>query len=96
MHPRQFIPPRARPYAEILLAVSKEADVPIADIFSPSRLRSHCAARRMAVNRVKEARPKLSTNQLGILFGRHHTSILHILGRTERGRAVARVREAAE
>ncbi|MBL9097405.1 MAG: hypothetical protein JNK07_10800 [Alphaproteobacteria bacterium] len=61
------------------------------------RLRSRVAvaARTAAIARVAALYPQASSVVLGRMFGRHHTTILHALGRTARARnAHRRPREA--
>jgi chromosomal replication initiation ATPase DnaA len=58
----------------------------VADILGPGKGRKVNDARNAAVRAVHEAYPRLSSSQLGVLFGRHHTTILHALGRLNRER----------
>ena len=43
-------------------------------------------ARKAAILRVHEQYPSLSSTQLGLVFGRHHTSILYAMGRLTKRR----------
>jgi len=51
------------------------------EIIGPRRDRKTVAARFDAIAAVHKARPDLSTPQLGRIFNRDHTSILHALSR---------------
>jgi chromosomal replication initiation ATPase DnaA len=51
-----------------------------------SRSRVAVAARVAAIRRIEALFPEASSVVLGRMFGRHHTTILHALGRTARAR----------
>ena len=64
------------------------------DIYRPGRFRHICRARKEAINAVHEEFPKWSAPQLGNLFQRDWTTILHALGRTARARRLTAVKDA--
>ncbi len=70
----------------ILRDVSEHHDVPVSDIIGPRKYRHIVRARRDAMRRVSAAKPHFSTTQIARIFNRHHTTVLHHLGRiTRRG-----------
>jgi chromosomal replication initiation ATPase DnaA len=81
---RMAIPPNARKFSRILLDVSQEHDVPVADILGPSRQRRYAAARREALQRIHREHPKSSVNAIARIFNRDHTTICHYLGTLKR------------
>lgn len=73
----------ARPAArEIIMRVAQWRGVPFAVIVGTRRTRHIVAARFEAIRAVADARPDLSLPQLGRIFNRDHTSILHALKAT--------------
>ena len=73
--PRQ----RAR---RIVSDVAREHRVPLDYLYGPQRYRWIKDARYAAIRTVAAEFPRWSSTQLGRLFGRDHTTILHALGRT--------------
>lgn len=55
-----------------------------ADILGPRQLAPLVRARWAAIAAVREARPDISTTQLGRVFNRDHTTILHAFRQIER------------
>lgn len=64
------------------------AGLPMHEIVGPC-LKRHYAFRVSLLRSVMARYPKLKTPQLGMLFNRHHTSILRMLGRTGSSKARA-------
>ena len=56
-------------------------DVPIHVIFSKAKALAIAAARREAIYRVKFEKPSVSSGQLGLWFGRDHSTIIFALAR---------------
>lgn len=74
------------PREKIRLIVSVVADehgLTAKDIYEPGRFAHIHAARRAAIRAVAAAYPTLSAPQIGRLFRRHHTTVLHALGRVK-------------
>lgn len=61
--------------------------ITIADILSQRRRRDLVQARHACMKAVHERRPDMSFPQLGRVFSRDHSSILHALGRLKRDKA---------
>lgn len=90
--------PAVSPRAVVRAVLREEAlcaGLPAKALAGRLRSRVAVAARTAAITRVAALYPQASSVVLGRMFGRHHTSILHVLGRTARARnAHARQREA--
>lgn len=72
-----------RPAArEIIMRVAKWRGVQFTAILGTQRTRHIVAARFEAIRAVADARPDLSLPQLGRIFNRDHTSIIHALKAT--------------
>jgi chromosomal replication initiation ATPase DnaA len=67
---------------EIIMRVAKWRGVQFEAIIGPRRTRHIVAARFEAIRAVADARPDLSLPQLGRIFKRDHTSIIHALRAT--------------
>lgn len=53
-----------------------------------SRQKAVVSIRNQAIRTVKKLKPDFSSTQLGLIFNRDHTSILYVLGRTNRGKEI--------
>ena len=71
---------------EVIRAVAVAHGYGVADVLGPGRGRKIAEARNAALRAVEDRWPHLSSNQLGAIFARHHTTILHALGRLKRER----------
>lgn len=71
----------AREPKRIIAQVAAEHGRTVADILGVSRLRVIVEARHDAIAAVHVAHPKMSLPRLGRIFGRDHTTILHVLRR---------------
>lgn len=71
---------------ELIAAAAAEFGVGYRDVLSPDRHDHVVAARHAAIKALKEAKPHLSTPQIGRLFSRDHTTVLWALGRTKKGK----------
>lgn len=67
------------PGERIIKAVALKHNVQVAAIMGPSKSGRIVAIRHEAMVRVYQARPDLSLPQIGKLFDRDHTSVLHAL-----------------
>lgn len=67
----------------IIMEVAIAHGVSYEDILGRSRARHLVAARHEAIYEVRKRRPHLSLPQIGRIFKRDHTSILHALRRME-------------
>lgn len=65
---------------QIIAMVAERYSVPVDLLLSRRRHRKVDAARMDAIKAVHLAKPHLSTTQIGEIFDRHHTTILHALG----------------
>jgi len=63
----------------IIAQVEREHGLSEGSIVSPTRKTAVIKARFEAIARAREARPDLSLPQLGRIFGRDHTTVLHAL-----------------
>lgn len=79
----------------IIDQVARQAGLSRRDIINRDNRDHVCAARRRAIRAVAEQFPEMSSEQLGNIFHREHTTILHNLGRLARNRGRA-LMEAAE
>lgn len=70
---------RHRSPREIISQVAKAHELTVEAVTGPSRKRAVVEARWEAMRRLK-AETKLSTPQIGALFNRDHTTVLHALG----------------
>lgn len=78
----------------VLREEALRAGLPLHVLTGPSRSPAVVAARAAAIARVAALYPQASSVVLGRMFARHHTTILHALGRTARARkAQGRERE---
>lgn len=59
--------------------VSKRRDMPLAALLGPSRAQSVVIARYEAIYEVARRCPWMSLSEIGRLFGRDHTTIIHAL-----------------
>jgi len=73
------MPERKIPVMEIIAGVAATHHMPVAAILSPRRDRQAVSARFDAIVAVRNEHPGLSLSQLGRIFKRDHTSILHCL-----------------
>ena len=71
---------------EVIRAVATPLGFSVADVLSKDRSPKLADARAAAMLAVAERWPHLSSSQLGAIFARHHTTILHALGRLSRER----------
>lgn len=71
--------PSARSIAE---RIAIENGVSFGEVLGPSRNRSIVAVRHAAIRAVVNARPDMSLPQIGRVFNRDHTSILHAMRKT--------------
>ena len=69
------------PVRALIERVATFHEIPYEVILGPRRDKKAVAARFDAIKAVHDARPDLSTPQIGKHFNRDHTSILHALGR---------------
>lgn len=65
--------------SQIIAEVAADFGLSAADIIGPSRFRHVVAARRQALATVRMQRPDLSLLQLGRIFRRDHTTVMHSL-----------------
>lgn len=70
----------------VLREEALRAGLPANALSGRLRTRAAVAARSAAIERVAALYPQASSVVLGRMFGRHHTTILHALGRTARAR----------
>lgn len=75
---------------EIISEVAAKHGLTCAHIIGPQRLRTYVRARRAAIHAVLVAYPHMSSPQLGRLFNRDHSTILHALRRTGRSKLLKR------
>lgn len=68
----------------IIERVAQEHDVPSSFILSASRAHRAVAARDAAIRAVADERPGLSLPQIGRIFNRDHSTILHSLRKTRK------------
>lgn len=61
---------------------AERAGLSVAEMLGPCRQPRYVGARNRAIFRASEL--GLSTTQIGRLFNRHHTTVLHALGRLSR------------
>lgn len=73
------IPPKKMPVQEIISNIAAVHGIPVAAIMSPRRDRQAVNARFDAIVAVRNEHPHLSLTQLGRVFRKDHTSILHCL-----------------
>lgn len=66
---------------DVIRMVALANGMRVEDIIGPSRTRRFVQARFDAIKAVADARPDLSTIQIGKIFGRDHTSIIHALSK---------------
>ena len=80
--PRIWTPTQKRraPIAEI----AERHEVSLADVLGPSRFQHVVRARFAAIRAVRQRYPEMSLPQLGRLFNRDHTTILHALRKEPR------------
>ena len=64
----------------IIEEVARAHGVRVADILGPCRERPLVKARHEAIRRVHQARPNMSTPEIGRMFNRDHKTILSALG----------------
>lgn len=69
---------------EIILSVAIEHNVQIADIVGSSREKPITRARQLAMWEVRKRRPNLSTTQIGKIFNRDHTTVIHALQKIQK------------
>lgn len=69
------------PAKEIIAKVAAMHNMTAAEILSNRRHRPVVEARHDAIKAVADARPDLSLPQIGRIFGKDHTSIIHALNR---------------
>lgn len=74
--------PHLRPARQILADIVAQHGYPVGVILGPGRADAIVKVRDAAIAAVHRARPDLSLPQLGLIFGRDHTSILHSLKKT--------------
>lgn len=83
----------------IAKAVGLEHGVTIAEMESNNRTARVVHARHAAIRQIHAEMPKLPYIEIGRMFGKDHTTVMHALGLTREGRrrghGLAQVREAA-
>lgn len=79
------------PARQIIQMVATAKGFPLEEILGNSRNRSVVEARFDAIKAVADARPDMSTPQIGRIFGKDHTTIIHALSKRG-GRRPASVR----
>ena len=84
---------RSRGLLDVVRSVCDEGHASLDDVLSACRTRSVVACRRACAFELQ--RRGLSTSEIGRLLGRDHTTVLHMLGRTRRGKA-KRARDGGE
>lgn len=67
---------------EIQQEEAERAGISVSEMLGPCRLPQYVGARNRGMFRASEL--GLSTTQIGRLFNRHHTTVLHALGRLSR------------
>jgi len=65
------------PARSIIERVSVAMGIPYREIVGASRMRDIAEARQVAMYEVRKLRPDLSLPQIGRIFGRDHTTVLH-------------------
>lgn len=70
------------PVLDIIKAVAAKHGLTVAQIKGHGRQKALTAARHEAISRVYAARPDLSLPQIGRIFHRDHTTILHAVRKT--------------
>lgn len=81
------IEPERRPARAIIDLVSQAHGISYAEIMGRSRVNPIVAARQAAMFEVHKRRPDLTLPQLGKIFGKDHTTILHAIRKIEAQRA---------
>ena len=69
---------------DIIREVAGRHGMTVGIVLSPRRSRRVVRCRYEAIRAVHEAKPHLSSPELGQIFGRDHTTILYALGRIGR------------
>lgn len=67
----------------IIERVSTAFGIPYREVMGASRTREVAAARQVAMYEVRKARPDLSLPQIGRIFGRDHTTVIHAVRKVE-------------
>jgi len=80
--PRIWTPTQER--LDLIAEIAEQHDVSLADVIGPSRFRHIINARFAAIRAVRQRYPEMSLPQLGRLFNRDHTTILHALRKEPR------------
>lgn len=94
--PGEIIGPTRRDEVKALLrAVADAHGVNVEAMLGRGRFAALVAARRAAMAMLAAAPWRWSSTQIGALFGRHHSGVLYLLGRTKSGRAIL-VKRAGE
>lgn len=75
------------PARTIIEQVSQKTGIPYAEIIGVTRKRAIAAARMTAMYEVRMRRPDMSLPQIGKVFKRDHTTILHAIRKVEAQRA---------
>lgn len=71
----------------IVRRVAREYLLPVDEVLGPSRTKRAVASRKEAMQRLVDERD-MSSSQIGRLFNRDHTTVLHALGRLSRRREI--------
>lgn len=71
------------PLQNIIDLVARMHGVSFAAVMSKSKRARICIARYAAICAIRQARPGMTLPQLGKLFGRDHTTIIHALDRRQ-------------
>lgn len=69
--------------SRIIMNVAHGAGLTVEDILGQSRVRGIVEVRQLAMHTVKQLRPDLSINRIGVLFNRDHTTVLHAIAKIE-------------
>lgn len=77
--PESTVVPFATPMRALILSIAREHGLTYADMIGKSRRKHIVQARHEAIWAVRDARPDMSLPQIGRLFHKDHTSILHAL-----------------
>ena len=80
--PRIWTPTQKR--RALIAEIAERHEVSLADVLGPSRFQHVVRARFAAIRAVRQRYPEMSLPQLGRLFNRDHTTILHALRKEPR------------
>lgn len=74
-------------YAPVVEAVAKEHGIKLLALIGDTRSRKAVNARADLADRLDGE--GLSCNEIGLIMNRHHTTVLHLLGKTKKGKIYA-------